>query len=48
MKNRHLGSGFDDFLEEEGLSADAEAVAIKRVIAFQIRALFTQFAIAVP
>ncbi len=36
MKNVHVGSKFDDFLEEEGLRADAEAVAIKRVIAYQI------------
>lgn len=36
MKNEHLGTNFDDFLEEEGLRAEAEAAAIKRVIAFQI------------
>ena len=36
MKNRHLGSDFDNFLEEEGLRADTEAAAIKRVIAYQI------------
>ena len=36
-RNRHLGADFDDFLKEEGLLADVEAVAIKRVIAFQIR-----------
>jgi hypothetical protein len=36
MKNEHLGTSFDDFLEEEGLRAEAEAAAIKRVIAFQI------------
>lgn len=36
MKNEHVGSNFDDFLEEEGLRAEAEAAAIKRVIAFQI------------
>ena len=36
MKNKHLGSSFDDFLDEEGLRADAEATAIKRVIAYQI------------
>ena len=36
MKIKDSGSGFDDFLDEEGLRADAEAVAIKRVIAFQI------------
>ncbi len=35
-KNRHLGSNFDDFLPNEGLLADAEAVAIKRVVAFQV------------
>ena len=36
MKNEHLGSNFDDFLEEEGLIADTEAAAIKKVIAYQI------------
>ena len=36
MKNQHIGSNFDDFLDEEGLRADAEATAIKRVIAYQI------------
>jgi DNA-binding Xre family transcriptional regulator len=35
-KNRHQGSSFDDFLDKEGLLADAEAVAIKRVVAFQV------------
>ena len=36
MKNEHVGSNFDDFLEEEGLREDAESAAIKRVIAYQI------------
>ncbi len=36
MKNVHKGSSFDDFLEQEGLRAEAEAVAIKRAIAYQI------------
>ncbi len=36
MKNKHLGSNFDTFLEEEGLRADTEAAAIKRVLAYQI------------
>jgi antitoxin HicB len=37
MKKRpHLGSNFDDFLSKEGLLADAQAVAIKRVVAFQV------------
>ena len=34
--NRHRGNNFDDFLSQEGLLADAEAVAIKRVVAFQV------------
>ena len=36
MNKNHLGSDFDDFLAEEGLLAQVEAVAVKRVIAFQI------------
>jgi antitoxin HicB len=36
MNEKHLGSSLDDFLAEEGLLADAEVVAWKRVIAFQI------------
>jgi len=38
MVNKHVGSTFDDFLEEEGLCAEVEAVAIKRVLAYQIEA----------
>lgn len=36
MKNEHVGSDFDDFLAEEGLLAEIEAVAVKRVIAYQV------------
>ncbi len=36
MNSKHIGSSFDDFLEEEELLADADAVAIKRVIAYQV------------
>jgi len=36
MNPKHLGSDFDSFLEEEGLLEEAEAVATKRVLAFQI------------
>ena len=32
----HSGSAFDSFLEEEGVLAETEAVALKRVIAWQI------------
>jgi DNA-binding Xre family transcriptional regulator len=35
-KKDHIGSNFDDFLREEGLLAEAEATAVKRVIAYQI------------
>ena len=37
--NKNIGSSFDDFLEEEGLLAEAEAIAIKRVIAYQVAEL---------
>jgi DNA-binding Xre family transcriptional regulator len=36
MSDKHIGSNFDDFLEEEGILAKTEAVAVKRVIAFQV------------
>jgi predicted XRE-type DNA-binding protein len=42
MMDAHLGSSLDDFLSEEGLLEDAEAVAIKRVIAFQIEQLMNE------
>ncbi len=38
MKNKNIGSNFDDFLKEEGILAETEAAAAKRAIAFQIRA----------
>ena len=37
MNNPHIGSDFDSFLEEEGFLNDAAAVAVKRVIAFQLQ-----------
>ncbi len=36
VDKRHIGGDFDDFLHDEGILDDAEAVATKRVIAFQI------------
>lgn len=36
MRNPHIGTNFDNFLDEEGMRVDAEATAIKRVIAYQI------------
>jgi antitoxin HicB len=32
----HTGSTFDSFLEEEGIREEVEAVAIKRVLAWQL------------
>lgn len=38
IKNKkHIGSSFDDFLEQENLLAEANAVAIKRVLAFKLQ-----------
>ncbi|MBD3376622.1 helix-turn-helix domain-containing protein [candidate division KSB1 bacterium] len=36
MGNKYFGSNFDDFLKEEGILAEVEANAIKRVVAFQL------------
>jgi DNA-binding Xre family transcriptional regulator len=36
MKKKNIGSNFDDFLRDEKMLEDAQAVAIKRVIAYQI------------
>ncbi len=40
--SKHIGSNFDDFLELEGILADVESVAWKRVIAFQIEQLMEE------
>lgn len=39
MIENHIGSNFDDFLAEEGLLEEAEAIAVKRVLAYQINEL---------
>jgi antitoxin HicB len=36
IDERFIGGDFDEFLREEGIVDDAETVAAKRVIAFQI------------
>jgi predicted XRE-type DNA-binding protein len=33
---QHIGSNFDDFLQEEGIFEEVNAVAVKRVLAWQI------------
>lgn len=35
-RNKHIGSSFDDFLTEEGLLEEVNAIAAKRVIAWQL------------
>jgi predicted XRE-type DNA-binding protein len=36
VDKKHIGSDFDDFLRDEGVLDEAEAVATKRVIAYQL------------
>lgn len=36
MSKKHIGSSFDDFLQEEDILDSSTAVALKRVIAWQI------------
>lgn len=36
MSKKNIGGSFDDFLQEEAILEDATAVALKRVIAWQI------------
>jgi len=35
-KDKHTGSGFDDFLQEEGILEECTAVAVKRVVAMEM------------
>jgi antitoxin HicB len=41
-KNKHRGTNFRDFLEEEGLLEEVEARALKRAIALQLAKLIEQ------
>jgi|GEM_PF-3279975 len=36
-KNKAIGSSFDTFLTEEGISDEVEAGAIKKIIAYQLQ-----------
>jgi antitoxin HicB len=42
MRDKHIGSDFDDFLEEEGILAETETAAVKRVIAFQVEKMMKE------
>ncbi len=37
MVNKHFGSSFDDFLEDDGLLEHCEEMAIKEILADQIK-----------
>jgi len=36
MSKKHMGSSIDDFLKEEGVFEDAQAQAVKEVVAWQL------------
>lgn len=36
MKKKHIGSSFDDFLKEESIFNHSSAVAVRRIITWQI------------
>ncbi len=38
MSGKHMGSGVDDFLKDEGIFEEAQAQAVKEVVAWQLAA----------
>jgi antitoxin HicB len=36
MSKKHLGSSIDDFLKEEGILEEAQAEAVKEIVAWQL------------
>ena len=41
MNEKCIGSNFDSFLEEEGLLQEADTIAIKRIIAYELEKKMT-------
>ena len=41
-KSKHIGSSFEDFLKEDGKSDEINAIAIKRVLAWQLEEAMQQ------
>ena len=41
MTSKHIGSAFSDFLEEDGRREEAEAIAVKRVLAWRLAEAMT-------
>ncbi|ARN73364.1 XRE family transcriptional regulator [Oceanicoccus sagamiensis] len=42
LKNQHIGSDFDHFLEEEGILAQAQAKAVAKVVAWELKKFQTE------
>lgn len=40
-RNPHIGSSLDDLLDEDGVLAEANAIAVKRALAWQVRQTMT-------
>ena len=36
-ENPHIGSNFDDFLEDEGIRAEVETLALKKLVSLQLQ-----------
>ncbi len=36
MSKKHMGSGIDDFLKDEGVFEETQALAVKEVVAWQL------------
>lgn len=41
-RNKHIGSSFEDFLKEDGHANETNALAIKRVLAWQLEEAMKQ------
>ena len=46
MSEQHIGSSFDEFLDDEGLLAEVQAEAIKRVVAWQVKGYMEEQALS--
>jgi DNA-binding Xre family transcriptional regulator len=46
MNKKHLGSSFDDFLDKEGTRTETEAIAVKRILAFQLSQMMKEQSIS--
>jgi hypothetical protein len=42
MTNPHIGSSFDDFMRDQGILADATAVASRRVAEWSVESIWKQ------